>query len=463
MNRDNVRVAGTTWLRMRRTEGRLGDTLADHAIEHYGTGSIMEAWDEFTLWEEAPLDLDEPRPEFLTVFQDWFQFNWVPDNTQYDEEDDLPEMPVAMHYLEQSAGAVDSFTRRFIEEACSQPFSFFMVTGAEPGKRMTIRDLLCKREFTVHERRASETLRKGEIIFARVVTLDGDSIMLGCAPCAIPASYANYFFDLREDIAVKGLQSRELLHEWDFELREIYFDIRNDLYDPQLPALRNTDDDPLQLTKLHYDLKCMPEEARDALAPLTLGMADGDLENTAKFDENGRLASVEFPWLRQGNERNKAWSNTALGRIVINGVKLTVEVNSENRAEAFKREMQERLGGRAEFKQAVLTSLEKMYEDLKANPGGAEARRLDAGGRRTDELNARPEVRRMLEQKAAEHWRGWLDESLPALNGETPREAAKSESGRERLEALLWDFELRKSGQPFDPDVDALRKSLGIG
>ncbi|MCY3821180.1 MAG: hypothetical protein OXH52_17810 [Gammaproteobacteria bacterium] len=47
-------------------------------------------------------------------------------------------------------------------------------------------------------------------------------------------------------------------------------------------------------------------------------------------------------------------------------------------------------------------------------------------------------------------------------NDETPREAAKTEIGRERLEALLWDFEQRSTGRPHDPDVAKLREELGI-
>ena len=41
-------------------------------------------------------------------------------------------------------------------------------------------------------------------------------------------------------------------------------------------------------------------------------------------------------------------------------------------------------------------------------------------------------------------------------------EAAQTESGRERLEALLLEFEYCCSGQAFDPDVDALRNELGV-
>ena len=461
MNRDNVRVVGSAWLRMRRTEGRLGDALARHAVEHYGAGSLMEAWDEFVLWDDAPFDPEDLSTDFSSVFEPWFQYNWIPDNAEYDSEDHLPAMPVARHYLEHGGAPVDTFTKRFIEEACSQPFSFFMVTDVRRGQSMAMKDLLCRREFRVSERRGTETIKKGHILFARIVTLDGDSIMLGCGSCVIPAAHAGYFFDRRDDMAKSGSEGLELLNDWDFELREIYFGIRDDLMNPGLPEMRNTDDEPLQPVKLHYSLNCSPQEATDALAPLTLDMA-GAIENTARYNSDGRLRFIELPWSKKGNTKNRTWSNTMLGNIVIDGGKLTVEVNSRERAEAFRGEMSRRLGEKAEFRHEVLTSLEKMLEEANVRPGGGAGSSRGARARRTKELNDLPEVKQMLKEKAAEHWRHWLDEPLPALNGQSPRKAAKSEKGRERLEALLWDFESRISGQPFDPDVAALRKNLGI-
>jgi hypothetical protein len=59
----------------------------------------------------------------------------------------------------------------------------------------------------------------------------------------------------------------------------------------------------------------------------------------------------------------------------------------------------------------------------------------------------------------------WLDESIPALQGLTPREAAADPTRREDLVALLRDFELRGRSMPegamsFDPD--RLRRALGL-
>lgn len=51
------------------------------------------------------------------------------------------------------------------------------------------------------------------------------------------------------------------------------------------------------------------------------------------------------------------------------------------------------------------------------------------------------------------------------LNNQTPRQAAKSMEGRERLEALFLHYEdvdARSSDNLFKPDIDSLRKELGM-
>ncbi|MDE0053813.1 MAG: SEC-C metal-binding domain-containing protein [Gammaproteobacteria bacterium] len=463
MNIDKVtagtgQTQGIAWLRMRHTEGKLGPLLDEHAMENFGPQSMIEAWDEFTLWEDEPLDLEDPWPEFETSFHSWWIYHWVPDNADVDNRYHLPEMPVAKHYLEHEAARMDGFTKRFIDEACSQPFSFFIVLNARPGMRLTIRDLLLKREFEVHERRASRTLKKGSIIFTAVVTLDGDSIMLGCAPLIIPPSYAGIFLNMREDLADDSVEGLDLLREWDHEMRELYLDIRDDLLNPRLPEMQNTDGDPLQLTKLYYELKCSPQEAKDILAPLSMGL-NGD---EPKTDKDGTLVSVSFPWVKAGNAKHADWNNTTLGQIVIDGSRLTVDVNSERRAKVFKREIEKRLGDLAQLKNAAISSLEQMLKEIRDDPNGPRARSYAHGKREIDALNDSPEARLLLKEMVDSHWSAWPDTPLPMLNDETPREAAKTEIGRERLEALLWDFEQRCTGQPHDPDLAKLRKQLGM-
>ena len=70
-----------------------------------------------------------------------------------------------------------------------------------------------------------------------------------------------------------------------------------------------------------------------------------------------------------------------------------------------------------------------------------------------DDLDA---IRRHLEER-------WLADSIPALGGQTPREAAGSER-RGDLIALLDDYEWadRRSPSPMAMDLGRLRRELGL-
>lgn len=453
-------VASLSWQKMRRTEGELVPILLKHAVKNYGPEAVAEAWDEFTVWNDVPMD-PETQLEFETVFMPWFVFNWLPENVEIDEENHYPELPVAMHYLQTKSSRLNSYQQRFIETICSQHYSFFVITDVVPGKQLTLRDLFLRQEVTVHERLASATLNKGMILYARTLTLEGSSIMVGCAPTAIPPSYINEFIDIREDLT-KNLANidADFLLDYAIELREIYYDIRDELHNPVLPQLRNTDGEPFQPTKLSYGLNCSPQEALDALATLSMMHDADELAREGRFNKKGELKSVKFAWLKKGNQQDTDWGNTVLGHIAINKEKMSIEVNSQKRADTIKRKITRRLGKRAIYRHAVIQSAEKMLEEIASKPSGS---RLSTSNEQNEILQNNPEMQAHLQKMATQHWQAWLDTPLPALNNKTPREAAKSDSGKERLEALLWQFEQHsETPQPFNPDVNALRNTLGL-
>jgi hypothetical protein len=111
------------------------------------------------------------------------------------------------------------------------------------------------------------------------------------------------------------------------------------------------------------------------------------------------------------------------------------------------------------FRNAVIESVEKALEAMHGNPMEGRV----GSGRSNDDLVNAPEMEEMIREMAERHWREWVETPVPALKDQTPREAAKTEKGRERLNALLLQFEYRgREPQPFDPDVDALRRELGL-
>ena len=93
------------------------------------------------------------------------------------------------------------------------------------------------------------------------------------------------------------------------------------------------------------------------------------------------------------------WTNTSLGTITIDGVRLTAEVNSEPRADTVAKAIEEALGEGAQFRVTQVQSMEKMLAD-------ARAAREAGGGIDQKERNALaelPEVRAKVAEMMAAH------------------------------------------------------------
>jgi len=73
---------------------------------------------------------------------------------------------------------------------------------------------------------------------------------------------------------------------------------------------------------------------------------------------------------------------------------------------------------------------------------------------------------KIINQMATQHWHDWFDIRIPALANKTPREAARTKEGMERLEALLLIYEQsadkRSKTDIFKPNVNYLKQELGL-
>lgn len=326
--------------------------------------------------------------------------------------------------------------------------------------------MILDRTFTVKEASASKTLKRGDIIFARVLPLGGQTIIVGLAPLVIPPNYHYRLLDLRDGLREQMKKFRreldaEFLLAFDTEIREIYFDLAEAVSNPALPQLRNTDGDPLAFVKLYFEIDCAPQEAFDRLKSLSLPEFQDDLEDMV-HDSEGNLRKVSFPWQKEGNRTHKHWTNTILGRVTIDGSELTAEVNSAKRAEKIQAEITKRLGEAVTYKRSVYESVEQKLAEAKNRPDAQSPNRSKEGAQ---DLESRPEVQAFLKEHMKAHWEAWYNEPVPALQNKTPIEAAKTSAGRERLEALLGEFERRSEILPqpeLRADIAAIRKRLGL-
>jgi hypothetical protein len=239
------------------------------------------------------------------------------------------------------------------------------------------------------------------------------------------------------------------------DLRELYLEINDTL--STVRDLHNTDDEPFALHTLIFEIES-PEKAFDALAPLALGVAKEELLAGAVFDAQGKIASIEFPWLKEGNEEFKSFDNTILGMFRISDRTLTVETASEDRAMQVREEIERRLGSAAAHKETAVQSYDEVLEE---QPDKA----LFVKSAASNEVLQSPEARNAARELLQREVDGWASQKIPALGNRTPLEAIKDPETKETVESLVQDYErtLKYSFPPnIRPDISNLRKILQL-
>ena len=247
----------------------------------------------------------------------------------------------------------------------------------------------------------------------------------------------------------------ENLHDWDVEIRDLYFDIFNQLHTP--PKFYNSDGDPLCMYELFFDITS-PQIAFDRLKLLALDISKEALLEEAEFDVEGQIKRVAFRWLKKGHNL-KSFEYTTLGDIIIEERQLRVSVNSKNRAEKIHKEIEKLLGDQTTYRVTKIQSIDSLLAESDSKSESDEDSLISH-----HEIG--PEAQELLEQTLDDHWHQWINLKLPALGEKSPYEAVKNKDGREKVAALLDHIERydrhEKSGLSQQKYIDRARQQLGI-
>jgi hypothetical protein len=444
--------------RLRNCEGAVVDKLMRFARRAYGATALAEAAAEFR--QDPPGAEEDPDP---AVFIPWFVFDWVPAVRGPVRGATATAAPSLMDaYLREEGRSLSDMERTFIEAVRKEPFSFHEILEADAGNGVRARDILREVECRVTERSASGSLQRGDVVYARVAALSGVSIFEGIGSVVLRPSAKAEILELRRSLRDRaGTISTETLREASRALRETYHDLRRRELNRSLPILQNTDGDPLRFSTITYRVPSA-QAAFMALRALAVGHTEDELLRGAEHDAEGRLRKIDFSWLKRGNKKHPTWDNTVLGHLVIEGDRLTIEVNSEKRARRIQTEIRKRLGDGAVLLKSETRSLEEAMAEAKREE------KTPAGRRRRREHEAferRPEVQALMQKQSDAHWDAWIQMKVPALGNRTPAEAIGDPDGREMVEALLTEFDRYDSKKrPGEPraDIPGLRRRLGL-
>jgi hypothetical protein len=99
--------------------------------------------------------------------------------------------------------------------------------------------------------------------------------------------------------------------------------------------------------------------------------------------------------------------------------------------------------------------------DVDTHPLGVPDEQVRRSGTSSTDLDD-PAILALLAEHIAAYEQRWLDESIPALGGRTPREAAGDPIGREELTRLLASFPVPGPDEIGAMDPNRLRTALGL-
>jgi len=79
------------------------------------------------------------------------------------------------------------------------PFSFFQVKEVTPRLTFLMEDILVKKTYEVYERKATQTFKKEDLIFAKICNIKGIYILYGVGSTHIPLPFIKEIIDLRKE------------------------------------------------------------------------------------------------------------------------------------------------------------------------------------------------------------------------------------------------------------------------
>jgi hypothetical protein len=403
-------------------DNRLADEIFEFAMRNLG-----EAWRaSATVFEDAEQSVQLALPWSLYDFR-------------------VRGKTAAEWYLEERGRTLEPAERAWIGAQQRAWLSVWEVDQVEPGVAVTLRDLLTLETRRVHEVLGSRSLVRRDAVLGRVVDGDGGSMICGMHPRVLsPHGAAVVLDDVRRRLRRKGVVpverlrddaiGRHLIERWESEVAQ-----REQLA-TRPPELRNTSGDPFLTTIDHFAIE---EGARGEVSS-RLAALEGVEEATLG---NGAKAWVFLAPRKRGARTGR----TVLGTARLSERELRLETTSRKRADTLRRRIEDACAG-------LLRHRAREHADPLS------ARAAGAGDPEPAAAPAPPEVQQALLEWKRRYYAGWLDERIPALGGQTPRQAARTKKGRVRLDRLLRDMEnleLRAQGDAAF-DFGALRRELGI-
>jgi hypothetical protein len=371
----------------------------------------------FVACMEAVPDSDDPGvvEDSGPFFQAWlmFDFELRPGRTAVDL------------CLDRQPSGLRSGERRYLELVRETTLRPYEVAAVRPGEGLDLVDLWTGDRVQVRERAASEQIVPWMLLGARIMPGDDGVPVIEGPIYPYPQTLREPMLkELKREHRRQKRANPDIAERDFFRATALTFHLLwlEHVRVPPMPQMVTPERDPIVFARVVFDVHdhAALRAALDARADLHRQDADS------------------YVWL--GRARKGA--RRSLGTIVLHDERLVFEALSRPRAKRGQAMIEALAGPAATYRATSFEGVEQAIAREGEHPRRAPVPEVPA------EVQAEV-IGKFLEQ----HYSGWLDHPLPALDGRTPRAAAKLKAARPKLISLLKHMESmaehdRRQGRP---------------
>lgn len=412
----------------------LGDQLLRFARTRFGRDWFLEVSDLYTGIEDGEvMDIE------MQIAIPWM-LHFAPHNPG--------GVSVSEHWRRERGNRLTGDETLVLHAYAGAWVSVWEVQEVRRGTGTRLRDLLTNEERLVHDVSSAETLRRFDAVLAIVLDCGDVSFFGGVHGSPLPPNEASHVVAQAKrwcrvrtrPVAKDRLRDPSLQRD----LIALWNDAVDVMQSRPMPTITNTDGDPLAMTTDRFALLVPTSEAARGIERL---------QGAVEVETDGE--ELAFTMTRPGNAMHRSWDNTIIGTLRLSAGELRVETNSIRRADHLRQLVESELAGMVQFRLRSEANTEMLMGD--ASRRASRRKSLPPEATPPEMVDA---IRAFREQ----HMWAWLDDSIPALRGLTPREASRSAQGRRALETLLKGFQQSEDAHPANERIDLgfVRQALGL-
>ncbi len=336
-------------------------------------------------------------------------------------------------YLKKKGDSLHPWVIEFLGNWKEASLSLFEIQKVNFRKSFTAKDVFSRKEYLVIDGQASESIEPLDYYFMRIVPVRDEYLLI---PFFLPIDrestdlFKANIKELKKDIPGSKTVTWKRFFKKNWFLIP-YLWLKKIALSMEPPIILNTDGDPIEMLRLEFHLKKGSSfQVNSILSSIP------DME---------RISDASYNFVVDTSQRNDiTLDNVIISSLDVSETEVIARVNSGSRADMIVDLLKKHLG---KFIEDITE--EEDYYDSESSHDDSE-----------DEIPAEIKIELMTEF-LDNHYRKWLDMPIPALDGLTPRQAAKKPSARKKLIALLQK-DTASPVEGFSYDKSWLWKELGL-